>query len=56
MEYSFSRKVSLVIQYSKEEAEKLHNPCISPEHLVLGMIKDKDNKAVYALESLYVDM
>lgn len=56
MEYSFSRKVSLVIQYSKEEAEKLHNPCISPEHLVLGMIKDKDNKAVYALESLYVDI
>lgn len=56
MEYSFSKKVSLVIQYSKEEAEKLHNPCISPEHLVLGMIKDKDNKAVYALESLYVDI
>ena len=56
MEYSFSRKVSLVIQYSKEEAEKLHNPCISPEHLVLGMMKDKDNKAVYALESLYVDI
>lgn len=56
MEYSFSRKVSLVIQYSKEEAKKLHNPCISPEHLVLGMIKDKDNKAVYALESLYVDI
>ena len=56
MEYSFSRKVSLVIQYSKEEAEKLHNTCISPEHLVLGMIKDKDNKAVYALESLYVDI
>lgn len=56
MEYSFSRKVSLIIQYSKEEAEKLHNPCISPEHMVLGMIKDKDNKAVYALESLYVDI
>lgn len=56
MEYSFSKKISLIVQYSREEAEKLHNPCISPEHMLLGMIKDKDNKAIHALESLYVDI
>ena len=52
----FTQKLSDIIQYSKEEANRLCNKEILPEHLLLGILRDGDNKAVDILQSLYLDM
>ena len=39
----FSKKVSEIISFSKEEAERLNSPNLTPEHLLLGILRDKDN-------------
>ena len=40
MNNQFSPKISEVLIYSKEEALRLHNECVAPEHLLLGLIRD----------------
>ena len=40
MNNQFSQKVSEIIIYSKEEANRLRNGYIGPEHLLLGLIRD----------------
>lgn len=42
--------------YSKEEAERLGNNYIGPEHLLLGIIRDGEGPAIEALQSLNVDI
>ena len=44
-----------VIEYSREEAARLQNSYIGPEHLMLGIIRDGEGKAVQALHELNVD-
>lgn len=44
-----------VIEYSREEAARLQNSYIGPEHLMLGIIRDGEGKAVQALRELNVD-
>ena len=56
MNNQFTQRVSDVIQYSKEEANRLRNTCIAPEHLLLGLIREGEGKAVHILESLYVNL
>ncbi|WP_300728326.1 ATP-dependent Clp protease ATP-binding subunit [uncultured Bacteroides sp.] len=56
MNNQFSQRVSDVIQYSKEEANRLLNNYIGPEHLLLGLIREGEGKAVQILQSLYVDL
>lgn len=56
MNNQFTQRVSDVIQYSKEEANRLRNTCIAPEHLLLGLIRKGEGKAVHILESLYVNL
>lgn len=56
MNNQFTQRVSDVIQYSKEEANRLKNTCIAPEHLLLGLIREGEGKAVHILESLYVNL
>lgn len=51
----FSQKLYEVLQYSIEEAIRLHNITYGPEHFMIGMIRHGDNRAIYLLESLYVD-
>lgn len=46
----FTQHLTDVLQYSKEEAERLCNTAISPEHLLLGLIRDNDNLAVTVLK------
>ena len=46
----FTQHLTDVLQYSKEEAERLCNAAISPEHLLLGLIRDNDNLAVTILK------
>ena len=56
MNNQFTQRGSDVIQYSKEEANRLRNTCIAPEHLLLGLIREGEGKAVHILESLYVNL
>lgn len=45
----FSQKVSDILVYSKEEAIRLGNDYIGPEHLLLGLIRDGESRAVEVL-------
>jgi len=56
MNRKFSPKVKKIIQLSREEAIRLGHDYIGTEHLLLGMIQDKDSLAIKVLESLDVDM
>ena len=56
MNNQFTQRVSDVIQFSKEEANRLRNNNIRPEHLLLGLIREGEGKAVRILQSLYVDL
>ena len=54
MERDFSQRVKDVLGYSREEAERLHNSYIGPEHLLLGILRDAGGKAVEILSVLGV--
>ncbi|MFT4532690.1 MAG: ATP-dependent Clp protease ATP-binding subunit ClpC [Saprospiraceae bacterium] len=56
MNRKFSPKVKKIIQLSREEAIRLNHDYIGTEHLLLGMIQDKDSLAIKVLESLDMDM
>lgn len=49
MERNFSQRVKDVLGYSREEAERLQNSYIGPEHLLLGILRDGSGKAIEAL-------
>ncbi len=51
----FSPKVKQVIARSREEAVRLGHDFIGTEHLMLGIVAEKDSLAVKVLESLDVD-
>lgn len=56
MEAKFSPRVREVLQYSKEEAIKLGHDYIGTEHLLLGIIREGEGKALSLLKSLDVDI
>ncbi|MDX9705706.1 MAG: Clp protease N-terminal domain-containing protein, partial [Weeksellaceae bacterium] len=56
MNDNFSQKVKDVIAYSKEEALRLGHNQIGTEHLLLGILREGDSKAVAILESLDTDL
>ena len=45
MERNFSQHVKEILGYSREEAERLQNSNIVPEHLLLGIIRDEIGRA-----------
>ncbi len=52
----FSERLKDVIQYSKEEAEKLGNDYIGPEHLLLGVFRDGTGIVMRAFKELNTDI
>ncbi|MBB3187315.1 ATP-dependent Clp protease ATP-binding subunit [Microbacter margulisiae] len=56
MENRFSEKLRDVLSYSREEAERLGNNFIGPEHLMLGLLREGDGKAIELLHSLNADL
>ncbi|MDR3236750.1 MAG: ATP-dependent Clp protease ATP-binding subunit [Prevotellaceae bacterium] len=46
MNLQLSEEVEKIIDYSREEATRLGNYAITPEHFLLGMIRHADNEAV----------
>jgi ATP-dependent Clp protease ATP-binding subunit ClpC len=49
MDANFSQKIKEVLSFSKEEAVRLHNNYIGPEHFFLGILKDGEGLAVEVL-------
>ncbi|WP_121665368.1 ATP-dependent Clp protease ATP-binding subunit [Mesonia aquimarina] len=56
MDDNFSPRVKDVITFSKEEALRLGHDFIGTEHLVLGLIRDGNGKAIDILDTLNVDL
>lgn len=56
MNSQFSQKVSDIIVYSKEEANRLKSSYIGPEHLLLGLFRDGDGKAIDVLSELNINL
>lgn len=56
MNSQFSQNMSEVLAYSREEAMRLQTGFIGIEHLVLGMIRKGDGKAIEMLNGLSVDL
>ena len=56
MDDNFSSRVKDVITFSKEEALRLGHDFIGTEHLMLGILRDGEGKAIDILNSLSVDI
>jgi ATP-dependent Clp protease ATP-binding subunit ClpC len=56
MDSQFSQRVRDIIAYSKEEAIRLGNSHISPEHLFLGILRDGEGVAVDILINQGADL
>lgn len=56
MERNFSKHAKTVLAYSREEAGRLQNTGILPEHLLLGIIRDGAGLAIEALTYRGLDL
>lgn len=56
MENEFSQRLKEIMLLSREEAFRLHSSTVCPEHLLLGIMSDRRNKARKMFEKLEVDM
>ncbi len=52
----YSQEVKNIFTYSLEEAIRLGNLKILPEHIFLGIIRDGNNKVVQILENKHIDL
>ena len=48
--------MSMVLAFSKEEAERLNNGSVTPSHILLAMLRHKENSAVSVLQKLNIDL
>ena len=56
MEINYSDNIADILKYSHEEAERLGNNYIGPEHLLLAIIRAGEGKAFDVLLSLNIDL
>lgn len=56
MNEQFSQRVSNVIRYSKEEANRLRNNFVGPEHLLLGILRSGEGKAIEILQKFDINL
>ena len=56
MDDNFSPRVKDVITYSKEEALRLGHDFIGTEHLMLGILRDGNGKAINIMNNLAIDL
>ncbi len=56
MDSQFSQRVKDILGYSKEEAIRLGNSHISPEHLFLGILRDGESAAIEILINQGIDL
>ena len=55
MHLQLSSELNDILTYAKEEAMRLGNYTVSTDHLVLGIIRHRDNAAMQSLESLGIN-
>ena len=55
MEAKFSQRVKHVLTYSREEAVRLGNNYIGPEHLLLGILREADGLAFHLIKYFGLD-
>lgn len=55
MKNNYSKRLIDVIEYGREEALRLLNSYIGPEHLMLGLIRDGEGKAIQILQELEIN-
>ncbi|MBQ9642012.1 MAG: ATP-dependent Clp protease ATP-binding subunit [Bacteroidaceae bacterium] len=51
---NYSDTFNQILSYSKEEALRLNNDYIGPEHLMLGLLRDGNNQAVETLQHKFL--
>lgn len=56
MENNFSQRVRKIMAYSREEAGRLQNNYLGPEHLMLGILRNGEGLAIQALKDFGVDL
>lgn len=56
MATKFSPDMSMALAFSKEEAERLNNGSVTPSHILLAMLRHKENSAVSVLQKLNIDL
>ncbi len=56
MDAKFSQRVKDVLLYSKEEAMRLGNPYVAPEHFFLGMVREGSGIAMDIMILLGIDL
>ena len=56
MNNNFSQRVRDIMAYSREEAGRLQNNYIGPEHLMLGLLRKGDGLAIQALQDFDIDI
>ena len=56
MDNNFSQRVRDIMAYSREEAGRLQNNYIGPEHLMLGILRDGDGIAIQVLQDFDIDL
>ncbi len=55
MNTNFSQRVRDIMAYSREEAGRLQNNYIGPEHLMLGILRDGEGVAIQVLQDFDID-
>ena len=56
MSSQFSPKVSEILAFSREEAERLASSSVGPEHLLLGLLRMKDGPVIDVFRRLRLNM
>jgi mannose-6-phosphate isomerase-like protein (cupin superfamily) len=53
--YDFTGQVRRVLEFAREEAERLHHEYVGTEHLLLGLLRDDEGVAAATLMNLHFD-
>jgi ATP-dependent Clp protease ATP-binding subunit ClpC len=56
MKNNYSKQLMGVLEYSREEAARLQNSYIGPEHLMLGIFRDGEGNSIRLLQDLNTNM
>src|SRR5437667_429694 len=54
--YNFTDRVRKVLQMAREEAARLHHEYVGTEHILLGLIREREGVAAAVLTNLNVDL
>lgn len=49
-------RVQKVLDHARQEAIRLHHPSIEPEHVALGLIREREGVAIAVLQQFHVDL